>query len=193
MPEPPAPPLPRPAEGAGFTSIYLRRGAAFVLDHFFVTAAALLILAPGVWLGRSTTGKTPTDPVDLIVAVLLPAYLLWFAVHLGYFVLLHAFLGRTLGKMILGVRVVDVRGGTPRVPEGAPPRLGQSFLRWSAYFVSALPFALGFLAPLVDREGAAWHDRIAETRVVREEPPSGEPPPAPPPPPIAEPPRPTSA
>jgi uncharacterized RDD family membrane protein YckC len=69
--------------------------------------------------------------------------------------------GQTAGKKIMKVRVDNA----------VNPAEGVSF--WRAIFrelvgkmVSALCFALGFVAILRDPDGRAWHDRMAKTRVV---------------------------
>jgi uncharacterized RDD family membrane protein YckC len=46
-----------------------------------------------------------------------------------------------------------------------PIGLGRAALRFLGYFVSGLPFGLGFL--LIPLTGTGLHDRIAGTRVVR--------------------------
>src|SRR2546428_3825766 len=50
---------------------------------------------------------------------------------------LHALGGQTIGKMIVGVRVV--------VDDAGPPPFGTALLRYVAYFASAAPVMLGFV------------------------------------------------
>jgi uncharacterized RDD family membrane protein YckC len=65
----------------------------------------------------------------------------------------------TIGKSWMGVKVTDARG----------ERL--SFLhatgRYAAKYLSALPCFLGFIVALFSSRGITWHDRLADTRVVR--------------------------
>jgi len=75
-----------------------------------------------------------------------------------YFLVLHGWLGQTLGKMFMGLRVVRVDGG-----ELTP---GLAFLRFIGYGLSILPLGLGFFWSIIDREKCAWHDHLAATRVV---------------------------
>lgn len=79
-------------------------------------------------------------------------------VPVAYFFLSVAIAGRTVGKALMGVRVVGLKGG--RLPPG------RSLLRAFAYLVSLIPLAAGFLWVLVDRDRRAWHDHIAGSRVV---------------------------
>ncbi len=75
-----------------------------------------------------------------------------------YFTLFHAWFGQTIGKMIMGLKVVMQDNGkiSPAV----------SFLRWTGYILSLVPLAAGFLWSAVDKDHCAWHDRLAHTRVV---------------------------
>jgi uncharacterized RDD family membrane protein YckC len=70
--------------------------------------------------------------------------------------------GQSLGKAILGIKVItaDPEAGTDRVP------LGTAVVRTAGYLISALPAGLGFVPALVG-EGRALHDRLAHTRVVK--------------------------
>jgi uncharacterized RDD family membrane protein YckC len=72
---------------------------------------------------------------------------------------LHALGGQTIGKMLVGARVV--------VSDGAPPTLGAALLRFFAYFASAAPFTAGFLMAGLRHDRRALHDLIAGTRVER--------------------------
>jgi len=81
--------------------------------------------------------------------------------HMVYFTLFHAWSGQTIGKMIMNIRVVT------RDNSQVPPSF--AFLRWVGYILSFLPLASGFLWSAVDKEHCAWHDRLAQTRVLSAE------------------------
>jgi len=66
----------------------------------------------------------------------------------------------TPGKMLFHARIVDAR-------TGAAPGKGQLLLRYLGYYVSLIPFGLGFLWIMVDPRKQGWHDKIAGTVVVR--------------------------
>ena len=76
-----------------------------------------------------------------------------------YVIGLHALEGQTLGKLLVGVRVV---GG-----DGTPPALGASVLRFFAYFVSLIPFGFGFFMAGLRADRRALHDLLAGTHVER--------------------------
>jgi uncharacterized RDD family membrane protein YckC len=78
----------------------------------------------------------------------------------GYFVLLTAASGQTLGKMAAGIRVVPM-DSTGRMS------FGHSAVRAAAYLVSVMPAGLGLVPALVHSDRRALHDRLADTRVVK--------------------------
>jgi uncharacterized RDD family membrane protein YckC len=81
----------------------------------------------------------------------------------GYLATFVAANGQTIGKMAAGTRVV------PADPAASSHRVtfGKAAVRAAAYLVSLLPAGLGFLPGLIGRERRAFHDRLADTRVVR--------------------------
>ncbi len=91
---------------------------------------------------------------------------LWGVIGLLYFALLNG-RGQTLGKMVLGIKVV-------RADNGAPPGTGKGFARhiiqFLAWFLSCLGMAfvlLDSLWPLWDKQRQALHDKVGGTLVVR--------------------------
>jgi uncharacterized RDD family membrane protein YckC len=77
---------------------------------------------------------------------------------IGYYTLLWSLIGFTPGKAILGLKVVR-RNGTK-------VSFGRSILRFFAYWISALPFFLGFFWVLWDPNRRSWHDKISGTQVL---------------------------
>jgi uncharacterized RDD family membrane protein YckC len=96
-----------------------------------------------------------------------------------YTTVLHCLAGQTIGKLLVGVRVVAGE-------DGVPP-FGAALLRFGAYFVSAAPFMLGFVMAGLRHDKRALHDLIAGTRVERSiaPEPAAAPPAEPPPDPAA--------
>ncbi len=66
----------------------------------------------------------------------------------------------TLGKTVLGLRVVDLNGERLTV--------ARSIGRNLAKILSYSPFLLGFLWAAFSKERRAWHDLLAKTSVVRD-------------------------
>src|SRR5262245_5730604 len=81
------------------------------------------------------------------------------SVPAAYVVLMHGTTGRTLGKVLVGARVVTAAGEGVGYPK--------ALLRLVAWPVSALPLLGGFIMAGVRPDRRALHDLIAGTRVVR--------------------------
>lgn len=80
----------------------------------------------------------------------------------GYLLLFTAANGQTVGKMLTGIRVVDV--GEDDMPHRVTT--GQAALRAVCSVASVFALGAGFV-PVLLGGGRAFHDRIAHTRVVR--------------------------
>jgi uncharacterized RDD family membrane protein YckC len=116
---------------------------------FLVVEFVLGVAAGVVWGG---------EIADLpLFKVTVSAFMLVFIA--AYFAVLHTFVGQSVGKMIVRVRVTAVDGGalTP----------GVAILRALAWFLSLLPLGLGFVLAGLRQDRRALHDLIAGTRVVR--------------------------
>ena len=49
----------------------------------------------------------------------------------------------------------------------APATSGQYLLRYLGYYISLIPFGLGFLWVGIDPRKQGWHDKIASTVVIK--------------------------
>jgi uncharacterized RDD family membrane protein YckC len=67
--------------------------------------------------------------------------------------------GQTVGKRVLGIRVVDKVGGGPI---GTSRGVG----RWFARLLSTFSFGLGYLWMLWDPQMQTWHDKVVDSYVV---------------------------
>lgn len=136
---------------AGFFSRLL----AFVADLIVLSAA----IGASTWTMQSVEVLLQgaawvelTSSLGLVVPFLIVAY------YVGSW----ATFGQTVGKRLLGLRVVAADGGRVRP--------GRALLRFAGYFLSALPVYLGFAWVLVDRRRRGWHDVLAKTLVVYDRP-----------------------
>lgn len=68
--------------------------------------------------------------------------------------------GATLGQMALNLKVV--------MPDGSSIGYGRAFCRFLAEILSALILMIGYIMAAFDSEKRALHDRICNTRVIRE-------------------------
>ncbi len=134
---------------AGFVS----RASAFAIDAVLVTVTLGLIGLVIVSITDLFDRFLPRDVrFDAIYLIAIP-----FLVAI-YYVGMWTLAGATVGKWILGLRVVRA--------DGYPPTFLRSLIRFIGYFLSAIVFFLGFLWVLVDEEHRAWHDDLAGTWVV---------------------------
>jgi len=147
------------AEPSAEPARFLSRGLALAIDLVILSAldvVLFLLATSAVLLAEQITGARVGGATDLVRASISAGSMTLF---LGYFSVLHARSGQTLGKVALRIHVRD--------ESGARLSLGQSILRTCGYGISALPLGAGFLLAL-GPEGRALHDRLARTVVVRE-------------------------
>lgn len=87
-----------------------------------------------------------------------------FLAFLGYVIFALWFLaqGKTPGRWLVRVRVVDKR-------QGSIPGLGRMLVRETVgKLVSGFFLGIGYFWAIFDRDGQAWHDKIAGTVVLRQ-------------------------
>ena len=132
----------------------LTRLLAVVLDGFAVTASFALIAAGVVFLINLFVPdfSLPVTP-GLVYAVTLALWgftYLWFGL---------AIFGKTLGKAVLGVRVVGADGAVTLTGR-------QAFIRALTYPLSFAILGIGLIGIVFGRERRAWHDHFAGSAVV---------------------------
>ncbi len=67
--------------------------------------------------------------------------------------------GQTPGKMLMHIRVVKV--------DGTPMQDGDAVVRYIGYYINSIFFGLGWIWALFDANKQGWHDKLANTYVVR--------------------------
>ncbi len=80
-----------------------------------------------------------------------------------YYWLFTGLKGQTLGKMLVGIKVVDAEGNRPGLFLAA-------FREVLGKIISAIVFYLGFFWIAWDRQKQGWHDKIVDTYVVKVKP-----------------------
>jgi uncharacterized RDD family membrane protein YckC len=113
----------------------------------------LAITAPLTYAiyGRFNSGFTFMGTADLLINLVLPLTLV-IALWVRY--------GATPGKMAISAKIVDADTGEPLTA-------GMSALRYLGYFVSIIPFFLGIVWIGLDRRKQGWHDKMANSVVIR--------------------------
>lgn len=120
-----------------------------------IDAALLGTIAAVVTMFTMQLAQLPMAQVfDLPIVPMLTFFAL---IAVGYELLFTAAQGQTIGKMMMGLRVV---------PEDMPDADRVSVKQAAVRALSLLPLGAGLVAALVG-SGQAMHDRMAHTRVVR--------------------------
>lgn len=132
-----------------------RRMAAGLIDLAVLGA----ITASVVYLTLRIT-ELPVQDWQTLPLVPVTAFLL--LLFGGYFVLFTAAGGQTIGKMAARIRVVSSTDGRER--QRVP--FGRCLMRAVACLGSVAALGAGFLPALLSPDRRAFHDRIADTRVV---------------------------
>lgn len=159
----------QPAQELETASLALRLGAK-TIDWLILLIVLGLVSAPLFLILLVTGSPSAIAPWSANRVEHLGVRAVWAGVTVAYFTWTEATRGRTPGKRVLHLTVVDERGGVPTA--------AQAFLRnlWMGLFlvpwigVPAQVLAAAAIAVTVshDSEGRGWHDLLADTtRVVR--------------------------
>ena len=140
-------------EYAGF---WIRVGAALIDSVLMLVIITPLLVKFYGWTYFSGDSGSNTyvfvkGPSDFIISYLIPAI-----ISIAFWMTKQA----TPGKMLLKLKIVDAQTGSPLT-------LGQSIGRYLGYYISILPFCLGFIWVGIDSKKQGWHDKLAGTVVVR--------------------------
>ena len=134
---------------------FIPRAFALLIDIAIVSLIALLACFTGLFvLYGFDFGMYGSENLFM------PVYMTLFLLSSTYFVFFHGYGGMTVGKMVLGIKLIN------RYGEGIG--IWDAFLRWIGYFISGAFLFAGFLWSLVDSESQTWHDKIAGTYVVKD-------------------------
>lgn len=131
------------------------RAIAFFLDIVIVSLVTAITLGIGLFIAGLDLFSA-TRFLNMIGSV----YFLMFIFASTYFVFLHGYGGKTIGKMIMGIRTIK--------DNGEPTDINSSFIRWVGYFISTVFLFAGFLWAIFDPMYQTWHDKLAGTCVVKE-------------------------
>ena len=89
------------------------------------------------------------------------SYFFQFLIGIVYFTYFYGTSGETIGKKIMGLKVVTL--------DGSPLTYGKGFLRYIGYFLSTITLNIGFLMIAWDKKKQGLHDKICKTTVVAKE------------------------
>jgi uncharacterized RDD family membrane protein YckC len=140
------------------------RVGAYLVDALVVAVpfiiAAVLLAATTSTSTDPTTGFTTSSASGAGVFVGVVLYLVGIGVAIWNQIIRQGKTGQTIGKGVLGIRLVGAATGQPI---GA----GLTFVRQIAHIVDGIPCYLGYLWPLWDAKRQTFADKIMSTYVVK--------------------------
>ncbi len=131
-----------------------RRVLAIIVDGLLVGIPSYLISM--LFFGTSSVyvGTVDASQVGFVVSLSL-------VVFLGYYILLEGYLGQTVGKMLLGIKVIQE-------DTGEVPGVGAASIRTVLRLIDGLfSYLVGFIAVLASAKRQRLGDMAAHTLVVR--------------------------
>ena len=134
---------------------FTARSLAFLIDFVVILLAYIPVMALMQWL---ISRRDPNLHIDLHWDFHEPSNVIFLLLYFG--LTLYLGNGRTLGKRLLGIRVVSLVHD--RIT------LWQSMERALGYGASMLEAGFGFFQYFTNPNHCCVHDRVAETIVVRE-------------------------
>ncbi len=142
------------------------RAGAFVVDWIVAYVAAAVVAAV---IGFSvTSGEVdPAAAEDLSIALDSINYsflLMFWGMAVAHSVILTAWRGQTLGKMLLRIQVVDARGNVPPLPRV----LAREMIR-AVILLALVPLGLLYISAALDLRKRGWHDYLGTSYVVRKQ------------------------
>jgi uncharacterized RDD family membrane protein YckC len=125
------------------------------------TIVDAIVLSVVFWVMSALFGTTSVEGGQVGASVSGVPALASFVLFLAYFIVLEGYLGQTLGKMLLGIRVV-------REDTGELPGIKGATIRTVLRIIDGLFFYLvAFIAVLASRKNQRLGDMLANTLVVR--------------------------
>lgn len=152
MSEHPLAPPPTPGAYAGFVT----RLIAMTIDLLIITGFNTILTFIGGFMVEFFQVSERTITVVTILGVIVSIFFL-----ILYFLILWMLAGQTIGKAIMGLRIVRT--------DGERINLRRAVIRLAGYWLSAILF-LGYLWALVDSRRQTWHDKLAGTLVIYADP-----------------------
>lgn len=130
---------------------FVRRALAYAIDVSF----SAVLFAAIAWGSFRINGYSLLSALEGAEGfqMLLPLFLLYLVVYLGYFLIQETTWRSTIGKAMFGI---SIRSGSGFATVG----------RALCFFVAAVPFGIGLLWYFFDPKRRCWHDLITESEVV---------------------------
>ncbi len=120
------------------------------LGAYFIDGIVLMFFTIALVLFSLILGEILRLIITVLLLLVAPVYYIGMWKYCG---------GATLGKKLLGIKIVRT--------DNSPLTIGRAILRYAGYFVSSLIFNLGYFWVIWDGQNQGWHDKMADTLVVR--------------------------
>ena len=169
-----------------------RRISAYMID-IVLLAIGSVFLTFGIVIAQDLTSSVKLSQAELVTMLSWIGPVLGLAMQMVYFASQEAFAGKTIGKRLLGLKVIDQEGAKPAwyrailraffIPGGAaiPLVLGltitglwpmttdavETILRTAINTLTAVIPLLLIVSPIIRRHGSeGWHEILTGTRVI---------------------------
>jgi len=132
---------------------FLLRCAGLIIDYLLVACVPVLFLLFARFLGEDGTNllKGDLNNFGWLIAVLIGA---------ANVILLPALIGRSVGKLATGLRIVS--------SDGSVPSIRRILLRQTVgYALTLLTFGIGFFFSALNANGRSLHDLLFRTTVIK--------------------------
>ena len=130
---------------------FWKRTVAVLVDAFLIILVTLPILIWAYGFEYLNNEHMEKGSLDFIINYVFPTIAV---------ILLWKYYQATPGKMIFKATIVDAK-------TGGKPTLKQWIIRYLGYFVSLLPFGLGYFWVAFDKKKQSFHDKLAKTLVIQ--------------------------
>jgi uncharacterized RDD family membrane protein YckC len=135
---------------------WIKRVGAYLVD-IVVLLPGYLVAFLGVAIG--SVDNSAASGIGVLLAV--AGYLGIFAIAIWNLIVRQGRTGWSLGKQVVGIRLIGERTGEPIGP-------GLTFVRALAHVLDSLPCYLGYLWPLWDAKKQTFADKIMGTVVIEQ-------------------------
>lgn len=139
----------------------VRKPGEFALEYagFWIRLAALVIDSAFLFLLFYFLYSTVSDCFNRTFISKLTFGLIFFLLTLAYFVTLWALRGQTIGKMILGLKILKT--------DYTPLEWNNAVKRFFCSLLCILTLFIGFIVIAFDEKKQGLHDKLADTYVVK--------------------------
>ncbi|RJQ38382.1 RDD family protein [Candidatus Microgenomates bacterium] len=126
------------------------RFKASLIDGLIIVPIVFVFSGYYVFQEQTVQNVIVSEVEGLIATIFMTAY---------YIIMYAEYNGQTLGKRIAGIKVI--------MEDGSKITYGKAFLRTITGYTSAAVLFLGYLWVIWSKKKQTWHDKIAQTVVVK--------------------------